>query len=74
MADLAERGILEEVPGRTAGEYRSELSLAAPGVAREFAGATDLFEAAWYGNRPTGEPEAGLFRDLAGRVLAGVRG
>ena len=41
VADLAGRGVVEEVPGRTAGEYRSEMQARAPGVATEFAGATE---------------------------------
>ena len=69
VADLAGRGVLEEVPGRTAGEYRLELSGALPPAAPPFAGATELFERAWYGDAPTGATDAGRFRDLADRVL-----
>ncbi len=72
VAELADRGLVEEVAGRTAGEYRAEMAGAAPGVASSFAGATDLFERAWYGDRPTGEDEARRFRGLADEVLAGV--
>src|SRR5215218_5062283 len=49
VADLAARGLVEEVPGRTAGEYRREVGQVLPGVATDFAGATELFEVAWYG-------------------------
>jgi uncharacterized protein DUF4129 len=55
VADLAARGLVDEVPGTTAGD---------------FAGATELFELAWYGNRPTGPEESSRFRGLADRVLA----
>jgi hypothetical protein len=41
-------------------------------VAREFGGATELFELAWYGNRATGAPESSRFKDLAERVMAGA--
>ena len=58
---------------RTAGEYRAEVAETVPGVASEFAGATELFERAWYGNRPTGADEAAHFRDLETRVLTGTR-
>jgi len=72
VADLADRGLVEEVAGRTAGEYRSDVAGAAPGVAVPFAGATELFERAWYGDQPTGHEEATRFRGLADEVLAGV--
>ena len=72
VADLAARGLLDEIPGRTAGEYRVEVAEAVPRVASEFAGATELFERAWYGNRPTGADEAARFRELEQRVLTGT--
>ena len=72
VAELADRGLVEEVAGRTAGEYRAEVAGAAPAVAAPFAGATELFERAWYGDRPTGEDEAARFRGLADEVLMGV--
>jgi hypothetical protein len=73
VADLAGRGLVDEVPGRTTGEYRAEVGENVPRVAPEFAGATELFEAAWYGNRPTGEEESQRFRRLADQVMAGAR-
>jgi hypothetical protein len=73
VADLAGRGLLTEVPGRTAGEYRAELVDALPAAAPSFAGVTELFEGAWYGRRPTGEAEAAHLRDLADHVLAAAR-
>jgi hypothetical protein len=76
VADLAARGLVEEVPGRTAGEYRGEVGGAVPAAAADFAGVTELFERAWYGHRPTGPDDAAHLRDLAARVLerAGVAG
>lgn len=72
VAELAERGLLEEVPGRTAGEYRQQLAARAPDRQAPFATATDLFERAWYGDEPTGEAELRRFRANAGDVLAAV--
>jgi hypothetical protein len=72
VADLAGRGVVEEVPGRTAGEYRSVVQATVPTVAVDFSGATDLFEDAWYGDRPTGPADQARFDELAGRVLATV--
>jgi hypothetical protein len=73
VADLAGRGLLHEIPGRTAGEYRAELGDALPGASPPFAGATELFEGAWYGHRPTDAADAAHFRDLADRVLEVAR-
>jgi hypothetical protein len=70
VADLAGRGLIEDVPGRTAGEYRAEVRTNLPAGAAEFGGASDLFELAWYGNRATGPEEAERFRVLADRLLA----
>jgi len=72
VADLAARGVVDEVPGTTAGEYRGQVRRGAPAAAGPFDGATDLFERAWYGDVSTGAPESTRFRDLADRVLAAV--
>jgi hypothetical protein len=72
VADLAARGLVEEVPGRTTGEYRRQVDTAVPDVAPAFDGATRLFEGAWYGGRATGADDAARFRELEARVLAGV--
>jgi hypothetical protein len=69
VADLASRGLVEEVPGRTAGEYRRELGRALPDAATDFAGATELFEVAWYGRSRPGAGETARLRDLSDRVL-----
>jgi Domain of unknown function (DUF4129) len=74
VADLSSRGIVEEVPGRTSGEYRGEVDNNLPGAAEAFAGATEVFDRAWYGRRPTAEGELERFRMLAGRVLERVPG
>jgi Domain of unknown function (DUF4129) len=73
VADLAARGLVEEVPGRTAGEYRREVGRALPEAAPDFAGATELFEVAWYGRSPTGADDAAHVRDLSDRVLRRAR-
>jgi hypothetical protein len=72
VADLATRGVVDEVPGTTAGEYRGQVRRGAPAAAGHFDGATDLFERAWYGDVSTGAAESTRFRDLADRVLAAV--
>src|SRR4029450_3969135 len=65
-----QRGLVEEVPGTTTGEYRAQVGRNVPAAAPAFGGATELFELAWYGNRPTGIDEARRFRALADRVSA----
>ena len=65
---LIDRGLLRDVPGRTAGEFRRELSGSAPDIAGAFADASDLFERAWYGNLPTGPEESARFAADADRT------
>lgn len=73
VGDLVDRSALADVPGRTAGEYRTELGEANPAAAAPFAEATDLFERAWYADEPTGPTENTRFRALADAVLSAVR-
>ena len=49
VADFAARGWLEEVPGRTAGQYLAAVEADVPAAAPAFARVTRLFERAWYG-------------------------
>lgn len=65
IAALVANGHVDDIPGRTAGEYRSEVEVSVPESAGQFATATTIFEDAWYGNRPTGPDENRRFRDLA---------
>lgn len=73
VALLAQRGLVDEVPGTTAGEYRAQVARNVPAAAAAFGGATELFELAWYGNRPTGRDEARRFGTLAERVATEAR-
>jgi hypothetical protein len=70
VGDLARRGLLDEIPGRTTGEERGQLRTTAPVAAPEFTDATDLFDRAWYGDEPTGAGEDDRFRSLADTVMA----
>jgi hypothetical protein len=71
LADLAARGVVDEVPGRTTGDHRRQVDTKLPGAAGDFSGASELFERAWYGDVRTGPEEAARFRELADRVLEG---
>jgi Domain of unknown function (DUF4129) len=72
VGELIAEGVLVDVAGRTTGEYRGDVARAAPGRAGDFAAATELFESAWYGDRPTGSEENGRFQALARAVTSGV--
>ena len=72
IAELAERDLVTEIPGRTSGEYRSEVATALPAAAADFGAATDLFEQAWYGHAATGARDSGRLDELSGRVVARV--
>lgn len=69
VAELSTRDVVDEVPGRTAREYERQVHDRLPSSAAAFDEASDLFEAAWYGNEPTGRSEGERFRQLAARVL-----
>ncbi len=69
---LVDRDVVGDVPGRTSGEYRAEVGAALPDIGEPFAGATELFERAWYGHRATGPAEQRQFEELAARISAGV--
>ena len=72
VADLAGRGLVDEVPGRTTGEYRAQVNGSVPAVAADFSTASDLFERAWYGAAETGPDDAERIRQLTDRVLTGA--
>ena len=74
VAELAARGLVDEIPGRTTGEYRREVASNLPTAAPEFSGASELFDLAWYGDVPTGPAENQRFRALSERVVAEARG
>lgn len=76
IAELVAQGAVADLAGRTAREYVADVERARPLAAAALLEATDLFEAAWYGARPTGSSEASHFEDLASEVLgvgAGAR-
>jgi len=50
VGDLARRGLIDEIPGRTTGEERAQLHDVAPRAAPPFDRAADLFDGAWYGD------------------------
>jgi Domain of unknown function (DUF4129) len=70
VGDLARRGVLDEIPGRTTGEERAQFSAAASPAEPAFARATELFDDVWYGDEPAGIAELDLFGHHERDVLA----
>ena len=70
IASLAERGIVEEVPGRTTREYEELVRRHLPGGTSDFGSATELFEAVWYGHYDGSGTDDDRMRELGDRVLA----
>ena len=68
VARLAALGAVDEIPGRTAGEYRLDLRRSRPDAAEPFGEATEMFERVWYGHRDTDASEEERFRELAAAV------
>jgi hypothetical protein len=73
VAHLAARGLVDEIPGRTAGEYRAEVAANLPPAAQPFSAATFMFEEAWYGGADVDEIRHAQFRAAASEVTATVR-
>jgi hypothetical protein len=76
LADLAAAGLVEEVPGRTTGEYLHAVGKDIPAATDAFEQATRRFEVAWYGPGETGPRQLDAFVSSAGETLAaaGIRG
>ena len=70
IASLAERGIVEEVPGRTTREYEELVKKNLPSGVSDFGSATELFEAVWYGHYDGTGTDDDRMRELGDRVLA----
>lgn len=72
IGDLVAEGVLDDVAGRTTGEFRRDVTDRAPNRSEAFSAATELFELAWYADRQTGADENARFQALAATVV-GVR-
>jgi hypothetical protein len=70
VGDLARRGMIDEIPGRTSGEERTQIATVAPQVAPDFGVAADLFDDAWYGHVRVADADVGRMEALEHRVLA----
>ncbi len=68
VGDLAARGLIGDLIGRTSGELVADVRASAPPVVPPFAAATDIFERTWYGGADVGADERGRFLALAAEV------
>lgn len=75
LAELATAGLVDEVAGRTAGEYLAAVEADVPAAAAAFRTVTRRFEAAWYGHAPTTRDDLEAFEAAAATVAedAGIR-
>jgi hypothetical protein len=73
VGELAQRGLLDEVPGRTSGDYERRVGTVLPEVAEQFASVTARFESCWYGHEPSNADEQVLFDRSAGFIVREAR-
>ena len=69
VGDLARRGLIDEIPGRTTGEERAQLRRVTPTASAPFNSAADLFDGAWYGHSAVGAADDDRFQSLERDVL-----
>lgn len=72
VGDLARRGLVDEIPGRTTGEERAQLRRVRPSANVPFSAAADLFDGAWYGHLPVDESDDDAFQRWEVDVLSEV--
>lgn len=70
LADLAAAGLVEEIAGRTSGEYLAAVRSDVPAAAEPFEEVTRRFESAWYGHDETTADGVQAFTAAAARVVA----
>jgi hypothetical protein len=70
VGDLARRGLIDEIPGRTSGEERSQMAVVAPAGSSAFSAAAEIFDNAWFGDVPVTEADVQQIEALEADVLA----
>lgn len=73
VGDLARRGLIDEIPGRTTGEHRRQVHEVTPAAASPFDDAADLFDGAWYGHADVDVADDDRFVGLEQEVLNAAR-
>lgn len=74
VADFAEAGWVEEIPGRTSGQYRRAVEQDVPTAGAAFARATEVFERAWYGSTETTAEDTRVIKQAASEAYSNARG
>ena len=74
LADLASRGLIEEVPGRTSGEYLRAATAALPAARPALEAVTQAFESAWYARAAVTGEQVAAVRTQAEQVRAAADG
>jgi hypothetical protein len=72
VGDLARGGVIDEIPGRTSGEERTQMHAARPHAAPRFDDAADLFDAAWFGDLDVADADVDAMEQWERAVLASV--
>lgn len=72
VADLAWRGVVDEIPGRTSGDYERLVGARLPEVSAQFSTITRLFERCWYGRDPSDQRAQVIFDEMAQAILDNV--
>jgi len=74
LAALVQRGVTDERPGRTSGEYLRRVSARLPEAADAMKEATGCFEECWYGHKEAGPAESAKLARLTEQILAAADG
>lgn len=72
VGDLARAGLVDEIPGRTSGEERTQVDGLATAIAPTFAAAADVFDAAWFDDDEVTADDDQRFTAAAQSVLDAV--
>jgi Domain of unknown function (DUF4129) len=69
VAELADRRLIDQVPGRTSGDYERAVRALVPEAAEQFSAVTGLFERCWYGHEPSDAKAQVIFDEAARAVI-----
>lgn len=72
LARLAAARLVEEIPGRTTGEYLIATTRALPTSSQDFAALTRVFEQTWYGDREVDVTTLQQVKDLQRNVVRAI--
>jgi hypothetical protein len=72
VAELADLRLIDQVPGRTSGDYERAVRALVPEAAEQFSAVTRLFERCWYGQEASDAQAQVVFNEAARAVIAEV--